>query len=187
MRTVNKSEKCCGNKSCSVSGGGIHFGPGSTQSVPPLSKAAESRIFQLCQPSEPRGTTKVPRHRWILLDPTAWDWQTPQTPNTFLMIIIQADGGVSFQFSLPSQVTFFFPNRSGLLTTEDILKIQFLLLWWQTEAFQVRPMHWTLRPLFISFFFFVIRFGKIQSIHFNTFNPMMLYMSEEVFSLFVNL
>lgn len=41
--------------------------------------------------------------------------------------------------------------------------------------------------LIYLFFFFVIRFGKIQSIHFNTFNPIMLYMSEEVFSLFVNL
>lgn len=30
MRTVSDCEKCCGNKSCSVSGGGLHFGPGQT-------------------------------------------------------------------------------------------------------------------------------------------------------------
>lgn len=120
VKTLITREKCCGNKSCSVSGGGRLIWSRSVPATEGGSRAQNLPAPPALKTSGQRGSTES---LWIQLPHGTVNLFF--FPNTFFIIIIQAVVVFSFQFSLSGQVTCFILNVFGLLTTENTLKIHF--------------------------------------------------------------
>lgn len=93
VKTLITREKCCGNKSCSVSGGGSLIWSRSVPATEGGSRAQNLPGPPALKTSGQRGSTES---LWIQLPPGTVNLFF--FPNTFFIIIIQADGG--FQFSV---------------------------------------------------------------------------------------